>query len=258
MGMKVFTKQEGVVGLFFQIVICSILVLCWSAVGLCGLTETIEIEVTGGEFNEYVGYETLYLDIPSELQPGETYNWALPIGSGELYDGGLQIVAQDNQDITLAFIDELELTVMEDPTVTLGFAVTAGQYTTSFSFSSPVLSFPTITNPVADAGGSVSLGEDDIIVGAYSGKIFKTLYNADAAGAGGTTFANIVADPPGWEVVGPQTISADVSSIHIKSQFILGGGGIASGGSSFTVIPEPATVCLLGLGGLLLRRKRNK
>lgn len=231
--------------------------LCLPAGGLCGVTNSIEVGVWAGatqEVQDIYGWASIPLiGLPEVLTPGQTYSWKL---SDTPFSDGVEIRAENNQDLLLGTIGSLELTVNEDPMVTLGFSVTAGSLWTAFSFSSPVVSFSPITNPTANAGGSISLGSGNSIYGSYSGKIFKTLYNT---GAGGTTFKNIVASPPGWEVIAPQTINNTVSDIQIKSAFLLSPGGIASGGSSFeVVIPEPATICLLGLGGLLLGKKRNK
>jgi hypothetical protein len=48
--------------------------------------------------------------------------------------------------------------------------------------------------------------------------------------------------------------------MQAKFQFILSAHGMAQGGSYYeieTVIPEPASILLLGLGGLALIRKRK-
>jgi len=124
-----------------------------------------------------------------------------------LFPNGVEIRAENNQDILLGTLNDADITVIEDPSVTLGFSVTAGQYATAFSFSSPVVSFAPISNPEAYASGSVSAGEYDTIYGGYYDdgdfNIFKSLYNTDGGGAGGTTFADFVPDTAGFEFVGP-------------------------------------------------------
>ncbi|MBL7215853.1 MAG: hypothetical protein ISS71_09275 [Phycisphaerae bacterium] len=246
------------------IVILLITYLYLSAVGLCGVTNSVLLEIYAGETSDVLdvyGVATIPLvGLPTELDPGETYRWVLTEVMGGMFAGGIEVRAQDNQGLVLAKLDTMDLTIAEDPMVTLGFSVTAGSLWTAFSFTSPVVSFAPLTNPVGEAGGTVSKGSSDTIFGNYPGgggnKVFRTLYNTNGAGAGGTVFADIIPGDTGFEEVGPQIINDTVSSIHIKSGFLLSPDGIASGSSAFIVeIPEPATVCLLGLGGLLLRKK---
>jgi hypothetical protein len=254
MRAKIFTKRGRTSRTHLKIVISIILVLCLSAVGFCGFTPILKVEVLGGENGDIYGVANIPL---IGCQPDVQWNL------GSMFPNGVEIRAENNQDLLLGTLNAADITIIEDPSVTLGFSVTAGQYATAFSFSSPVVTFAPLTNPDAYASGSVSLGSGDTIYGGYYDggdfNIFKALYNTDGGGSGGTTFQSFVPDSVGWEFVGPQTINDTVSSIHIKNSFILSAGGIASGTSVFTVeVPEPVTVCLLGLGGLMLRKKRNK
>ena len=238
-------------------VLVAVLVLYLSGIGFSGFTPVLTVEAYGGENGDVYGYTNIQL---RDLVPGE--EWRLT----DMFPDGVEIRAENDQTVVLGKLNTADITIIEDPVVSLNFSVTAGDYATAFSFKSPVVTFDPIINPTAYASGSVSVGENDSILGGFydssSGdwNIYKTLYNTDGDGAGGTVFQHVTPDTvdPLTEFIGPETIYDTVSSIHIKNSFILSAGGIASGNSAFIVeIPEPATVCLLGLGGLLLRKKRR-
>lgn len=249
--MKTSEIGEGKMRKFIAILF--IVCLCLSRIGFCGWTPVLTVEAYGGENQDIYGYANIQL---RGLQAGQKWNLT------DMYPDGVEIRAENDQDLLLGTLNAADITIIEDPSVTLGFSVTAGATATAFSFKSPVLSFDPITNPDAYASGSVSVGEGDTIWGGFwdnpDWDIFHAIYNTDGDGNGGTTFEYFVPDTVGWEFVSTRTINDTVSNIHLKSSFILNAGGIASGTSVFTVeVPEPATVCLLGLGSLLFRRKRH-
>ena len=157
---------------------------------------------------------------------------------------------------------QLSIAVKADPLIELGFSVAAGNNATSFSFSSEVMTIEPLINAVGTAAASVNLsGFSDIMWGSFP-ECYKALYN------GSTVFADLIPTGAGmtWpgdsDFLASVPIAGEVSSMQTKWQFILSGGGSASGSSQFEitgdVIPEPATMILLGLGGLALLRKRKR
>ena len=169
----------------------------------------------------------------------------------------------------VATIDSMNLVVDFDPYVRLNFAVSAGAADTTFMLNSTLVSFPTIGNPLAYASAGMTItGNGD---GAWADGIYSTDKNYQAVYNGSTVFGNLVNSfsvelentatsserKPGtsgtWE-----TIPGGVSSIQSHFNFVLSAGDSASGTSRFELmIPEPATIGLLGLGALSLLRKRR-
>lgn len=211
----------------------------------------INVDLQGGESGSTAGHATVYADIDWDdvtANPDETYTWWMP--------DPLAVAAENDPTNILGIIDGVSLAIKADPIVNLGFAVTAGDYTTAFSFSSTVLAFDPLTNPQALALASVTVGNGDTLTGGYDFKAYRSLYN------GSNIFADLVDTPVGWpggsESSGWQQISGTVSSIQAKWQFTLTADGSASGTANYEVVPEPSTIILLGMGGLVLLRRRNR
>lgn len=219
-------------------------------VAAVGQPVAIQVEVSGSG----PGYATIYSGIDWDdvyANPGEIHSWWM--------EAPLDIAMENEPDTILATIDGMAISVRADPLIELGFAVTAGKNDTSFSFSSEVLTIePGLINAEAWAAASVTVGMGDTLTGGYDLKAYRSLYN------GSTVFADLV-DPATWpggsEFTASQAIPGVVTSMQAKWQFILSAEGIASGSSNFEitgdVIPEPASILLLGLGGLALLRKRR-
>ena len=214
-------------------------------------TISLDLEISGGETGDTIGYATVYTGIDWDevtANPDEVYTWWMV--------NPLAVAAENNPTEILAILNGISITIKADPVIELGFAVTAGDYDTAFSFSSPELTFDPIVNPDAIAYASVTVGPDDTLTGAFDYMAYRSLYN------GTSTFADLVDTPVGWpggsDSTGWQQIMGTVSSIQAKWRFTVSAEGIASGTSTFEVVPEPTTLILLGLGSLALLRKRKQ
>jgi len=150
--------------------------------------------------------------------------------------------------------------------VNLGFAVEAGDALTDFSFSSAMLSFPAIASAQGKADATFQLTD----FGGDSGATLTGLfggggaYRAQYNGFPGTQFTQLMTAPIAvgeFESIsvpdsfGFAPIGASVSSISSQIDFSLSAFDLASGLSTFEVIPEPAAALLLVVGVMALRRR---
>jgi len=167
----------------------------------------------------------------------------------------------------LATLRSLTVELEADPAVSLGFAVTAGNAPTTFIITSANLSFSPLVDPLGYASAGVTLTDNDgtgaNITGLYGGLCYEARYN------GSSVFADLL--PPltapactsvtmsdRMPPLGSQVVLDTLSSIQTSFGFTLSAKDQASGTSHFEVmIPEPASLSLLGAAGLLLLRRRR-
>ena len=205
---------------------------------------------------------------------GGQWSMAFPVGQ-ELRVGGkegsVSLSGADNLNkygLQSSGLTYFNMAFNTDPYITGGFAFINGTLSTqtyTIIFQSPVT--PAIT-PSTLYGGSMSGSftadptaamvtttlNTPLYWGMIDGSPVLPIYNdpsswSAAANASGTIAAvNMV--PP--TLVGP----AANNNISIQFKFTLTPGDTATMNGAFVVIPEPATLALLGLGGLLMCRKK--
>jgi hypothetical protein len=164
---------------------------------------------------------------------------------------------------------------IEDPVVNLNFSVAAGSTTTTFMIGSALLTFPTITGASGRASAAFSTTDVDgsgaVLTGiagntgtnGYAAAVngmagpapaglnqFAELLPGVVAGGFGSATVNDNVPPIGYLPIG-----GTVSSISSFISFTLSPFDLASGTSTFEVIPEPVSALLLVLGAGLLRRR---
>ncbi len=166
----------------------------------------------------------------------------------------------------VATLNQAFLTVIGDPQIALGFAITAGAADATVTLTSTVLSFSPLFNPDGAASAGVTLTEGGSnppanLVGLTGdlGSAYAAYYNVPP----GTVFAEFVpslttntttsdsGNTGGWVL-----ISDTVSSIQSQYSFTLSAGDLASGTSNFLVVPEPAGLALLLIGAMAWLRRR--
>lgn len=182
----------------------------------------------------------------------------------------VDIYSSTNPSLVLGEIDGLSVFLDSDPTVSLNFAVIAGATTTTFTISSPVVSFGALSNPQAFATAAVTLTDNDgngaTFSGLYPGtESYQALYNGASS-----LFASLVPtfsvgpndsniSSQRFPVTGTVTIPGSVTDIQSQFNFTLTANDEASGTSRFNVVPEPSSLLLAALGGLgLMWRLRRR
>ena len=177
-------------------------------------------------------------------------------------------VALSGSNGVLGTITDLSYQSNADPYVNLRFAVEAGSTDTTFDITSAVVSFGALSNPWAYASAGVTLTSDSdgaTITGLLDGgSVYQAIFNGSTVYASLVNGFTIAADQSVTHsdrdpVSGNQTIAGSVTSIQSEFKFTLSALEQASGTSRFEVIvPEPATMSLLVLGGLALLRRNRK
>lgn len=213
------------------------------------------------EFAEYTAFfDPVYID-----PTNGDYTWALTQPVNMFSQSG-QMIAQ---------LREADVFCRADPQVDLNFSVFAGDVNTTFTVTSPTLSFASIAQAVGrtSAGFSISdLDGDGVTMSGWNGNsIYTSRYNG--AVPGGTTFHDSFVGAYGTPIPGDTFSTSDdypgaglyapivgsVSDMSSRFRFSLTANDIASGTSVYEILPVPApsAVTLFGLGGILVARRRR-
>ncbi|MBK7404985.1 MAG: hypothetical protein IPJ41_10210 [Phycisphaerales bacterium] len=193
-------------------------------------------------------------------------------GDGNFYwalNGSVNIES-DNGDV-LATLSHASVTILHDPVINMNFNVQATNQNTIFQVGSGLLSFPTIGNPQGIASAAVTVTDvngNGASLSPDGSSLYTSRYNGDFPA--GTLFANLLGSslssgafqsahasdefPGGGNYA---NIGTPISSMSAAWTFSLSALDLASGTSTFAVVPAPASAALLGLAGLAARRRRR-
>jgi hypothetical protein len=197
-----------------------------------------------------------------EFGPGGTYSWTLA--------DDIELRSQTGE--LLGTLSSATTFIIEDPVVSIGFAVQAGAADTVFTITSALLGFPAINPAEGRATGSITgtdtTGDGFNIAGQHGTAMVTAQYNGLAPG--GTVFANLLTLPlssptpfdsdsanEASPFMGFAPIAGTVNDISLQYSFSLTAGDIASGTGVFVVVPGPGAAGVLGLIGLVAMRRRR-
>ena len=176
-------------------------------------------------------------------------------------------------DVTYATVNQLSTQINVDPQISLNFAVTAGAAPVNFTISSASLTFAAINNGSITASAQMGItdnnGDGGILSVNYAGKGYKANYNGGANPVpAGTNYASLVnqvnvgvfgsnnnaeGNPPGG---GFNPFVGSISSMASAFSFGVTAQDSATGTSTYVIVPEPASMLLMGLGALFALRRR--
>ena len=223
-----------------------------------------EIQAVSGQFGASFEVLAEWGDYDPATQ---TWTWTLP-EAVEFWDGGAFLGSLDG------FYGE----IVADPEVNLSFAVQSGPGDTDFYIASALLNDPDMfpippEYATGHAAASFSLTDFDggsaTLTGiGDTGGAYLAQYNGWAGdpfgGPQGTTFAEgIFSMSAGFfetvteDFLHPETdIGETVDDMSSLVSFTLSAQDLASGTSSYVIVPEPGALALLALGCVVLLRRR--
>lgn len=184
-------------------------------------------------------------------------------GGGETVTKGLSDLTGSREPLDLddmGTLESLTVSFSEEASTELGFTFRAGDADTVFMVSTGESSFPPITDGEGQVVGTLSLTSIDGggVVGRHSGT------HALVARANGNAVAHLL-DPLSRSSFGSESavdvfagpIAGTISNIELKFSVDVTANELIAGSGRFEVIPEPASMALVALGGLAMVWRRR-
>ena len=235
----------------------------WRAPGIALLALVALLSLPQSAHAIFVAIATVDIGFQSGAESG---NWQanIPV-TGNPFSWTLAapvtIYSTNTPGFLMGTIDGLVMNLNNDPAVSLLFGVTAGFGPTTFTISSPVVSFAPLTGTSGFATAAMTVTDNDGNGGSATGtfpggRSYQAQYNG-----GGSTFANLVLPitaPPTssgsgnerFPAVGLASIPGTVTDIQSQFSFVLTPFDSASGTSRFSITPEPSSFVLALFGAI--------
>jgi hypothetical protein len=189
--------------------------------------------------------------------------------------GSVTIQSNDVDQIDMLLLETLNIGFAGDPQVDLAFSLlNLLDVPITVSIRTGTIQFSPLVNPDAVASASLTITDaggaaDGVsLAGQFApDKAYQARYSTSGAGNTQTAYASLVGSFNTAGLGADSTedtngglfspLAATVYMMEAEYQFILSAGDQASGTSTFVVVPEPATLAFLALGGLLAARRRR-
>lgn len=183
---------------------------------------------------------------------GSSWLFETPIGWSTNLSNGVLLTA-----ISTEYVD--------DPQIFFNFGASTGGVATTFSVTSATLTFPSLLNPTGYASSGITLTDNSFdgasVIGNMAGtNSYNAVYNGatsfalqqpsfgfPTANATNTQNANDLGIP----------VAGLVSSMQASWNFTVSADDSVGVTSTWVLIPAPGSVGLLGMGGLLVARRRR-
>jgi hypothetical protein len=176
--------------------------------------------------------------------------------------------------VTLGTVKNMQVTFNADPQVDLNFAIVNGSTSTiMFDITTATILFDPVPNATAAATASVTLSQGAgspagaSIGGLFpNGKVYQARYSTNAFVNTGTVFGSLapsmsfssglgMSETEMLPAAGEVSLGTTAYMMESEFRFTLSRGDQASATSAFLITPEPASVLLLVLGGLVVTRR---
>jgi hypothetical protein len=189
-------------------------------------------------------------------------------GSEWQYSNDQKITITDPDTGNVVFsVSGVEVYFRADPQINIAFAVQASNVDTAFVITSNTLNFPVINDADGQASSAFTVTDTNNDGASLSGdgaggSSYLAMYNGTNLFSGQITSISVPAgsqsnstaenDP----AVGYRAVGADVTNMTAEIAFTLSARDLASGTTTYEIIPEPSALALLALGALSLFRRK--
>lgn len=182
-----------------------------------------------------------------------------PIDNSYSYASSSPIVLSNG--VTVESFDVFYLNT--DPTIAMTFLANTSGLATSFNISTATVAFAPLTGESAMSGASATLTGNNAsnanLLGLFGGSAHHASFNTGVfhSSVGPINVPNANGTLTDDTFIGPAVVAGPVTSMFVDWAFQVDADDSVSLNSFFTITPAPGSIALLGLGGLVMSRRRR-